>query len=451
MLILMYKDQLCDMIRVQGFAGILFQRVSKEFGMFKRKLLSMVVLMGMLFSQSVPGVQAAICDQVQFVSDITAPDGATFAPGAAFTKTWRLKNIGTCTWTTAYRLVLAGGDAIGVSGSVKLPASVAPGGMLDISVKLTAPNVSGNYKGLWKLSNASGVQFGIGASGMDPFWVSISVLQTSAVIYDFVANAQYAQWKSGVGVLPFPVTGGDDRGYAYQINNPHLEDDSFDALPGLMAVPQNKVDGYIQAMYPEFLVQKGDQIQTLVNCEFAATSCYATFRVDYRLATGSQGTLWTWKEAYDKKFYRKTINLDSLAGKKVQFIFMVLATGSANGDRAVWGSPRIIRAGTGQPPAPPATLTLLPPPGPTLTPFAPPPPTIAPAGCDKAAFVADVTVPDGTLFTAGTTFIKTWRLKNSGSCTWTTAYKLLFYNGEQMGAPTAINVPRSVTPEQLLT
>ena len=414
--------------------------------MFKQKILSMVLLVGMLFGQSVSHVQAAICDHIQFVSDITAPDGATFAPSTAFTKTWRLKNIGTCTWTTAYHLVWVGGDAIGAPGSLLLPANVAPGQTLDISVKLTTPGTAGNYKGLWKLSNASGTQFGIGNSGTDPFWVSISVAQVNAVIYDFVANAPYAQWKSGAGTLPFPVTGGDDRGYAYQINNPHLENDSLDAAPGLMTVPQNKTDGYISATYPEFDVQKGDQLQTLVNCEFAATSCYATFRINYRLSTGTQGTLWTWKEAYDKKFYRKTINLDTLAGKKVQFIFMVLATGSASGDRAIWGSPRILRTGTTLPPAPPATLTLLPPPAPTLTPFASPPPTVAPVGCDKATFVADVTIPDGTLFSANTTFIKTWRLKNSGSCTWTNAYKLVFYSGEQMSAPTAINIPRTTAP-----
>ena len=146
--------------------------------MFKRKILSMVLLVGMLFGQSAPRAMAAICDQVQFVSDLTAPDGATFTLGVKFTKTWRLKNIGSCTWTTAYSLVWFGGDALGAPVSVKLPVNVAPGGMLDISVSLVTPNISGNYKGLWKLSNASGAQFGIGSSGADPFWVSINVLQT---------------------------------------------------------------------------------------------------------------------------------------------------------------------------------------------------------------------------------------------------------------------------------
>jgi len=411
---------------------------------FKRKILSMVLLAGIVLSQSVSNVYAAICDQAQFVSDLTAPDGSSFPPGTAFTKTWRLKNIGSCTWTTSYKVVFSSGDQMGAPASVNMPVNVAPGQMVDVSVKMTAPTASGHYKGLWKISNASSVQFGIGSSATDAFWVDINVIDNKAVIYDFVANAQYAQWKSGAGVLPFPVSGGDDRGYAYTITNPHLEDDSLDASPGLMTVPQNKAYGYIQGTYPEIEIKKGDQLQTLVNCEFAATSCYATFRIDY-LSNGTQASLWSWNEKYDGKFYRKTISLDALAGKKVKFIFMVLAGTSANGDRAIWGSPRLMRTGSTLPPAPPPTLTLLPALTPTLTPNVSPPPTIAPTGCNKATFVADVTVPDGTLFSPGTGFIKTWRLKNSGSCTWTTSYRLTFYNGEQMGAPTSINLPKNVS------
>ena len=41
----------------------------------------------------------ATCDLAQFVRDVTVPDGTTFLPGATFTKTWRLKNAGTCTWS----------------------------------------------------------------------------------------------------------------------------------------------------------------------------------------------------------------------------------------------------------------------------------------------------------------------------------------------------------------
>ncbi|RPI94937.1 MAG: hypothetical protein EHM40_04795 [Chloroflexi bacterium] len=410
--------------------------------MFRNKFLGMVLLMGMLISQSVPKALAATyCDHAQFVSDLTAPDGSAFAPGAAFTKTWRVMNAGTCTWTTSYNLVWVGGDVLGAPLSVRLPVEVAPGQMVDVSVNLTAPTTSGHYKGLFKISNAAGTQFGIGDSAGDPFWADINVVSVEAVIYDFVANAPFAQWKSGAGILPFPGTSGDSRGYSYQMNNPHLENDSYDAAAGLLVIPQNKFNGYIQAMYPEFQIQPGDRLQTLVNCEFGASGCYVTFRIDYLLPNGVQKTLWTWKEAYDKRFYRANLDLSSLAGQKVRFVFMLLSSGFASGDRAIWGSPRIVRTGTGQPPAPPPTLTPLPPLPATATPLGQPPPTVAPAGCDRGTFVTDVTVQDGTVFVPGATFTKTWRLKNSGACVWTTAYKLVYYSGEPMSTSTMVNLP----------
>ncbi|RPJ19612.1 MAG: hypothetical protein EHM33_29985, partial [Chloroflexi bacterium] len=414
--------------------------------MFRKKFLSMILLTGMLIAQSVPRALAQThCDHVEFVSDLTTPDGSSFAAGAAFTKTWRLKNIGTCTWTTAYNLVWAGGELMGAPLSVKLPVEVPPGQTVDISVNLTAPTTPANYKAFFKISNAAGTQFGMGNAANISFWVDINVVTVNAMIYDFVANAPYAQWRSGAGLLPFPGTSGDSRGFAYQVDQPHLEDDSLDSAPGLLAVPQNKFNGYIQAAYPEFQIQQGDHLQTLVNCEFGATRCYVTFRIDYILPNGVQRTLWSWKEAYDKRFYRADIDLSSLAGQKVRFVFMLLATGFASGDRAVWGSPRIVRTGTTQPPAPPATLTPLPPLPPTATPIGQPPPTIVPSGCNKAAFVTDATVPDGTTFSPGAAFTKTWRLKNVGSCTWTTSYKLLYYSGEPMSAPTTVNLPWSTT------
>jgi photosystem II stability/assembly factor-like uncharacterized protein len=417
--------------------------------MFRKNFLSMVLLLGMLISQSVPPALAATyCDHAQFVSDLTVPDGSSFGPGATFTKTWRLMNIGTCTWTTAYNLVWVGGEVLGAPLSLKLPADVPPGQVVDISINLTAPTTPANYKGFFKLSNSANVQFGIGDSANNPIWVDINVISVSGVIYDFVANAPYAQWKSGAGLLPFPGTSGDSRGFAFQVNNPHLEDDSLDTAPGLLTVPQNKFNGYIQATFPEFQVQQGDRLQTLVNCEFGATNCYVTFRIDYLLPNGAQRTLWSWKEAYDKRFYRADLDLNSLAGQKVRFVFMLLSSGFASSDRPIWGSPRIMRTGTTQPPGPPPTLTPLPPLPATPTPIGQPPPTIVPSGCDKATFVTDVTVPDGTIFSPGAAFTKTWRLKNAGSCPWTTAYKLIYYSGEQMGTSTAVNLPWNVSFDQ---
>src|SRR5678816_1168467 len=108
--------------------------------MFRRVFLVSLILTGFLTTQAIPHAMAASqCDSAQFVSDLTVPDGTAFGPGAAFTKTWRLSNNGTCTWTTSYSLMWVGGDPLGAAPSVQLPVNVPPGESVDLSVNLTAP------------------------------------------------------------------------------------------------------------------------------------------------------------------------------------------------------------------------------------------------------------------------------------------------------------------------
>ena len=121
-----------------------------------------------------PGVEGCI-DRAGFVSDVTIPDDTFIDPGDSFTKTWRLQNQGTCTWTSSYALVFSHGDQMGGPGSVPLSGTVNPGDTVDLSVNLTAPGTEGTYQGFWLLRNGNGVLFGIGGSGTSPFWVRIKV------------------------------------------------------------------------------------------------------------------------------------------------------------------------------------------------------------------------------------------------------------------------------------
>src|SRR5690606_29513915 len=50
-------------------------------------------------------------------------------------------------------------------------------------------------------------------------------------------------------------------------------------------------------------------------------------------------------------------------------------------------------------------------------------------------------VPDGTLFRQGETFVKTWRGRNEGTCTWDERYSLAFAGGEIMDGPTSSPLP----------
>ena len=77
-------------------------------------------------------------------------------------------------------------------------------------------------------------------------------------------------------------------------------------------------------------------------------------------------------------------------------------------------------------------------------------PVTAPVGGgpDAASFVADVTVPDGTGALPGSKFEKVWRIKNTGTTTWTADYDLVYIDGDQMGAPESIPMPKDVRPEE---
>ena len=85
------------------------------------------------------------------------------------------------------------------------------------------------------------------------------------------------------------------------------------------------------------------------------------------------------------------------------------------------------------------------PPQPTSTPA--PTPAATPADCyDQAAFVQDVSIPDNTLMAPGQSFVKTWRLRNSGTCTWTQDYVLVFAGGSSLGGPASAPLPKTVAP-----
>src|SRR5688572_11446745 len=308
---------------------------------------------------------ATVCDWAQFIADVTVPDGMRFDPGATFTKTWRLKNIGTCTWTTSYTLVFDSGTQMGAPAPVNFPSSVAPGQTVDLTVNMTAPSSAGHYIGYWRLKNASGVLFGIGTTANKSFWVEINVTGTAPanVAYDFTANAGSATWSSGAGGLSFPGTDGDAKGFALKLDKPKFESGVEASQPGLLFSPQNITNGFIQAVYPEFTVQNGDRFQATVGCQFGQTSCYVAYRLDYQVGNTIR-TFWTFRERYEGWTYNANLNLSPLAGQNVRFILYMSAYGSPVGDRAIWGNPVITRAGatppptvTGTPPTPTVTST----------------------------------------------------------------------------------------------
>ena len=110
----------------------------------------------------------APCADAAWVKDISIPDGASMKPGETFTKTWKIKNTGSCTWNTDFYLIFGYGEKMdGIDTA--LGSTVEPGQEVEISVTLTAPSKTGDYYSWWRLKNEWGVPFG------EFFGVSIKV------------------------------------------------------------------------------------------------------------------------------------------------------------------------------------------------------------------------------------------------------------------------------------
>ncbi len=116
------------------------------------------------------------CDRAGFVKDVTINDGTKVKAGEVFNKTWRLRNDGSCPWTSAYAVVFDHGDQMGATMAINFTAAdIAPGQSVDVTVTLTAPTKPGTYQGFFLLKNASGRKFGIGNNADQAFWVKIVV------------------------------------------------------------------------------------------------------------------------------------------------------------------------------------------------------------------------------------------------------------------------------------
>lgn len=108
--------------------------------------------------------------------DVTVPDGTKIRAGEPFSKTWRLVNAGSCTWTSEYAVVYFSGQPMGAGDAQSFSSTIAPGQTVDITVDMVAPDQPGSYQGNWKLRSADGSLFGLGPNGNSPFWVQIEVV-----------------------------------------------------------------------------------------------------------------------------------------------------------------------------------------------------------------------------------------------------------------------------------
>jgi len=293
---------------------------------------------------------AAPCDLAKFIQDISIPDNTKIEPGTVFTKTWRIQNAGSCTWTSAYGLVLEGENLLNAPTFTSITTgTVPPGGNVDISVSLTAPNTGGVFRQNFKLINSSGQKFGLG-DGSKPFWAQIEVAPPGGLALDFLAQASLAEWRSGIGNdLSTPVTfnGPDEdvNGTAKIKDGAKLETGIISGKV-LLTVPKQDANGTIAGTYPAYLVQAGDRLRGrigfLSNADGSCGDGNVTFQIFY-IDGGAVKPLAEWNKTCDRSLLPIQVDLSSLKGKTVQFMLVVRSGATFADDWAIWNSLRIER------------------------------------------------------------------------------------------------------------
>ncbi|RME87948.1 MAG: hypothetical protein D6770_08100 [Anaerolineae bacterium] len=125
--------------------------------------------------------QAGCTPLAAWLTDVAIPAGTRFAPGASFTKVWRVANRGTCTWTpNGYTLRYASGDLTGETTAIPMPGAIQPGAWVDLAVPFHAPEAPGQYVAMWELRDEAGNPVPAEGGGTLTLPVSIEVLPSDA-------------------------------------------------------------------------------------------------------------------------------------------------------------------------------------------------------------------------------------------------------------------------------
>jgi len=298
------------------------------------------------------------CDRLEFVDDITIEDGTEIDPGEPFEKIWRLKNAGTCTWTSGYYLVFDSGDQMGAPDSQQLTTgTVAPGQEIDVKVNLVAPDDPGEYRGNFKLRNPGGGIFGYGDQSKS-FWVEIVVPSLSGVMFDFLVQAKNADWGSGSEPVDFAGPGHADLTYGgpdTDVNGFVMIKDGVTLEDGrvsgkiLETHPKWENNGYIVGRFPDYKIGPGDYIKGQIGFIAQADgSCgvgEVTFEIHYIKDDdlGTRTRLGKWAKDCTGQMQSINFDLEDLKGETVRFYLVVLADGPADQDWAVWSSLGVMR------------------------------------------------------------------------------------------------------------
>ncbi len=412
-------------------------------------------------------------DEAGWVADVTVADGALIQPGQTFLKTWRIRNKGTTTWGEGYRLAFFTHDRMGAPESVPLPPA-APGQEVDVSVTLRAPTTPGTHRSTWKPRTPQGNFFEheqyaeivvprqvTPSQGVDEArFVADVTVEDGTVVQPGqpftktwrIRNSGTTTWGAGYELVfvrddrmqgpqsvPLPAAApGQTVDVSVILTAP--------SRPGLHRStwkPRNAGGKFFEfEMYAEIRVpQSIPATQVLDEARFVddvtipdGTVIQPGQRFTKTWRMRNTGTT-TWGPPYTLSFFAgdrmggpQHIPLPVVEPGQIADVSVTLTAPTTPGThRSVW-----------KPRNPSGQLFEFE----MFAEIAVAAPAVA-AKEDGAALVDHVTAPDGTTLRPGETFVKTWRIRNSGRSSWGPGYTLAFAGDNQMAGPESVPLPET--------
>ena len=398
-------------------------------------------------------------DELTWLADVTAPDGAAIEAGRAFTKTWRVRNSGTSIWEGCTLEPIAD-DRMGGPDSVPLPR-LAPDEVGEVSVPLIAPGEPGRRRSTWKARNARGRLFAFELYA-DILVTPVARRDDAVLVADLTlpAGASVVAGQAALKTWRVRNTGDTTWGAGYLLAPENAAHGPAVALPVVrpgatadLSVPFTapRATGFYHAVWrlrdavgepfgPELVVELRVVAAPGRAQPGAAYVADVTVLKGTRMAPGRAFTK-TWRirnsgaTAWGDGFTLAPVADNLMGGAPVPLppaqpgrtadVSVELnAPATIGRHRAAWQA----RAADNTPFGDILQVEIE---------------VVRPGAADDARFEADVDTPDGAVIAAGARFTKTWRVRNAGASAWSAGYALAFVAGNRMNGsdPAVASVP----------
>lgn len=325
-------------------------------------------------------------NRAQLLENVNTPASSGTLPGSSFTKTWRVLNTGTCTWDKDYKVVKLVGEFISAEPMTSAVAPTPPQGELRITLTLRLSDQA-------RMNIPQSASFQLHTPENQPFG---PVLQVQVVVGNPISTtAPTSTPRVTLVPSPIPITPGVVQ-TGNCVNNAQFVAD--------VTIP----DGASVTAGQPFV--KIWRFRNTGTCAWNNTYTISKVQGDSLAMSGTSASLPNTPPGSEVDIsVTLTAALATPLGSQQTAIFQLYTP-----NRQPFGDQPYVLVTIGSAA-----------------------PTSASGACtNNAAFVADVTIPDNTVIRIGQTYVKTWRLRNTGTCPWSADYTLIKVWGDAFTANT---------------